>query len=151
MDVVENITLANLSAYAKPVIRFSEERKAAKKWVEKLDIRVPSLNTPVLYLSGGNQQKTSLAKWLETKPEVLILDEPTRGVDIGAKREIYEIIHHLASEGMACILISSEMLELIGLCHRVLVMREGKIVRELRDDEVTESAIMTAAVGIDAS
>lgn len=150
MDVVENITLANLSAYAKPIIRFSAERKAAKEWTEKLDIRVANLRAPVLYLSGGNQQKISLAKWLDTKPEVLILDEPTRGVDIGAKREIYEIIHRLASEGMACILISSEMQELIGLCHRVLIMRGGRIVKELRGDEITESAIMTAAVGIDA-
>ncbi|HWP30999.1 MAG TPA: sugar ABC transporter ATP-binding protein [Fimbriimonadales bacterium] len=150
MDVVENITLANLSAYAKPILRFSEERKAAKEWTEKLDIRVPNLHAPVLYLSGGNQQKTSLAKWLDTKPEVLILDEPTRGVDIGAKREIYEIIHRLASEGMACILISSEMQELIGLCHRVLVMRGGRIVKELRGDDISESAIMTAAVGIEA-
>ena len=102
-------------------------------------------------LSGGNQQKISIAKWLETKPKVIILDEPTRGVDVGAKREMYNLIQRLASEGMACIVISSELPEVIGLCHRVVVMREGKIVGELMDSELSEEAVMHLAAGVAAA
>ncbi len=151
MDAVENTTLANLDAYARPLLRRREEEAAAKRWVAKLDIRVGDLRAPVLFLSGGNQQKVSLAKWLETGPKVLILDEPTRGVDVGAKRELYLLIHSLAEQGLACLVISSEMQELIGLCHRVLVMRAGRIVGELSGMGLTEDAIMALAAGVEAA
>jgi ribose transport system ATP-binding protein len=151
MDTVENTTLANLDAYARPTLRKRDEEAAAKRWVEKLDIRVGDLRAPVLFLSGGNQQKVSVAKWLETGPKVLILDEPTRGVDVGAKRELYLLIRSLAEQGLACLVISSEMQELIGLCHRVLVMRSGRIVGELQGKAATEDAIMALAAGVEAA
>jgi ribose transport system ATP-binding protein len=151
MDVVQNVTLPNLSAYARPILLKGEEEKAAKSWVQKLDIRAGDLHAPVLYLSGGNQQKVSIAKWLELGPKVLILDEPTRGVDIGAKRELYQLIHDLAEQGMACLVISSELPELIGLCHRILVMRQGRIVGEVSGEGVTEEGIMMLAAGVQAA
>ncbi len=151
MDTIENITLANLRSYARPLIDRGSEREAAGQWVRRLDIRVGDLRAPTLYLSGGNQQKVSVAKWLELEPKVLILDEPTRGVDVGAKREMYGLIQELASSGMACIVISSELPELLGLCHRVLVMRHGRIVGELAGDEMTEEAIMVLAAGVEAA
>ena len=151
MDVVENITLPNLKAYARPILLKSEEEKAAKGWVQKLDIRAGDLRAPVLFLSGGNQQKVSIAKWLELGPKVLILDEPTRGVDIGAKRELYQLIHDLAAQGMACLVISSELPELIGLCHRILVMRQGRVVGEVSGDAMTEEGIMMLAAGVQAA
>lgn len=151
MDVVQNVTLPNLSAYARPILLKGEEEKAAKSWVQKLDIRAGDLHAPVLYLSGGNQQKVSIAKWLELGPKVLILDEPTRGVDIGAKRELYQLIHDLAEKGMACLVISSELPELIGLCHRILVMRQGRIVGEVSGEGVTEEGIMMLAAGVQAA
>jgi ribose transport system ATP-binding protein len=150
MSTVENATLANLSAYANPVVDRAKEKAAVQSWIEKLGIRVGDPEAAVLYLSGGNQQKVSLAKWLDGKPKVLLLDEPTRGVDVGAKREIYQLIAGLASEGLACLVISSEMTELIGLCHRVMVMREGRIVGELSEAQLTEEAIMHLAAGVDA-
>ena len=102
-------------------------------------------------MSGGNQQKIAIAKWLDTKPKVLILDEPTRGVDVGAKREIYNLIQSLAQQGMACVVISSDLPEIIGLCHRTLVMREGRIVGELAAEELTEEAVMRLAAGVEAA
>lgn len=151
MDVVENTTLANLSAYARPTLRKGHEQRAAEGWVKKLDIRAGNLRAPVLFLSGGNQQKVSLAKWLEVGPKVLILDEPTRGVDVGAKGEIYRLISQLASDGMACLVISSELPELIGLCHRILVLRNGRVVGELNGEGATEEAIMVLAAGVEAA
>ena len=98
-------------------------------------------------LSGGNQQKVSIAKWLQGKPSVIIFDEPTRGVDVGAKREIYNLIVRLASEGLAVVVISSELPEVIGLCHRVLVLRNGHCEGDLRGEELTEQRIMALASG----
>jgi ribose transport system ATP-binding protein len=149
--VIQNTTLANLDRYARPILDKKREKGATLGWVKALDIRAGDIEAPVLYLSGGNQQKVSLAKWLELKPSVLLLDEPTRGVDVGAKREIYELIVRLASEGMACLVVSSELMELIGLCHRVLVMREGRIVGELSGDGLTEKEIMVLAAGVEAA
>jgi ribose transport system ATP-binding protein len=101
-------------------------------------------------LSGGNQQKVLLAKWLEIAPRVLIVDEPTRGVDIGAKEEIYHLLHDLAAQGMTCIMISSEMNELLGLCHRIGVMRSGRLVTILDGPSATEDQIIHAA-GLEAT
>jgi ABC-type sugar transport system ATPase subunit len=114
-------------------------------------VRTPRSTVPINALSGGNQQKVLFAKWLLRRPRVLIADEPTRGVDVGAKRAIYNLIHSLASEGMAVLLISSELEEVLGLAHRVLVMRGGRIVRHLDGDEMTEDAIMSAAFATELS
>ncbi len=145
MTVTENITLASL---AKFWLNQRQEAGTAAEWVEKMGIRAGNLNGAVRALSGGNQQKVAIAKWLETKPDVLILDEPTRGVDVGAKREIYRLIADLAAQGLTCIVISSEMPELIGLCHRVLILREGVVTGELSGAEITESEMMRLGLGI---
>ncbi len=150
LSTTENATLANLAHYANPVVDRAQEKAAVEGWVQKLGIRVGDVDAPVGSLSGGNQQKVSLAKWLDTKPKSLILDEPTRGVDVGAKREIYQLVNGLAAEGMACLLISSEMTELIGLCHRIIVMRQGRIAGELSGTEMTEENIMRLAAGVGA-
>ena len=151
LSVVHNITLANLRAYGDAVVNQKKEHKSAQGWKKELDIRAGDFEDAVLNVSGGNQQKIAIAKWLDTKPRVLILDEPTRGVDVGAKREIYNLIQRLAGEGMACIVISSELPEIIGLCHRALVMREGRLVGELSGSELTEAAVMRLAAGVEAA
>jgi ribose transport system ATP-binding protein len=148
LSCTQNITLSNLRAYGNVVLNRQRERESAQSWKERLDIRSGDLDDAVVNVSGGNQQKIAIAKWLETKPKVLILDEPTRGVDVGAKREIYSLIQRLASDGMACVVISSELTEIIGLCHRAIVMREGKAVGELRDEELSEEAVMRLAAGV---
>ena len=150
LSTVHNTTLANLSKYG-AIVNRRREQESADQWRKSLDIRVGDMHAPVLFLSGGNQQKVSLAKWLETGPRVLILDEPTRGVDVGAKREIYNLIQKLASEGLACIVISSELPEIIGLCHRAVVMRDGKTVGEVSGANLTEEAIMYLAAGVAAA
>ncbi|HLO99427.1 MAG TPA: sugar ABC transporter ATP-binding protein, partial [Fimbriimonas sp.] len=144
MSINENIALATLRTLRNTRLR--SER--AEHWIKELAIKVPDAELPMTSLSGGNQQKCSIAKWLQTEPRVIILDEPTRGVDVGAKAEIYRIIADLAKSGLACIVISSEMPELIGLCHRVLVFRENAIVGELNGDEITEQAMMALAAGM---
>ena len=115
--------------------------------MQRLGIKAPSAATTVGNLSGGNQQKVAIAKWIATQPRIFMLDEPTRGVDVGAKFEIYGMLRELASQGVTVIIVSSELLELVGLCHRVLVMREGELVGELQGQEVVSEAIMRLAVG----
>jgi ribose transport system ATP-binding protein len=151
LSVIQNVTLPNVDAYAHPFLDAKLERRAAERWMQSLSIKAARPESAVMFLSGGNQQKVAIAKWLELKPKILILDEPTRGVDIGAKREIYDLIVNLAAEGMACIVISSEMTELVGLCHKVYVFREGRIVGSLAGDAITEQAIMTLAAGVAAA
>lgn len=148
MNVIENLTLANLKAYGYLPVNRRAEADSTKKWVSSFDIRAGDLEAPILYLSGGNQQKVSIAKWLETQPKILILDEPTRGVDVGAKREMYEHIHKFAEDGLACIVISSELPEIIGLCHRAIVMREGRYMGEVSGDDLNEQTIMRLAAGV---
>ena len=108
-------------------------------------MRTPNAAVPVYALSGGNQQKVLFAKWLLHRPRVLIADEPTRGVDVGAKRAIYELLQSLAADGMAVLLISSELEEVLGLAHRVLVMRGGEIVKRLDGEAITEDAVISAS------
>jgi len=146
MTVTENLTLASLAGFW---LNQAREAGTATGWVEKMGIRAGNLNGAVRSLSGGNQQKVAIAKWLDTKPDVLILDEPTRGVDVGAKREIYRLIADLAAQGLTCLVISSEMPELIGLCHRVLILREGRIAGEITGEEITEGEMMRLALGIE--
>ena len=118
------------------------ERKVAEDYRKALRIRTPSVHQKTMNLSGGNQQKVVLAKWLFTGPEVLILDEPTRGIDVGAKFEIYGIINELAASGKGVLMISSEMPELLGMCDRIYVMNEGALVGELGAAEATQERIM---------
>jgi ribose transport system ATP-binding protein len=151
LNVIQNITLANLKAYGNIVSNRQKERESSESWKKDLDIRAGDFDAPVISISGGNQQKIAIAKWLETKPKVLILDEPTRGVDVGAKREMYNLIQRLAEGGMACIVISSELPEIIGLCHRAIIMREGKVMGELKDEQLSEEAVMHLAAGVQAA
>ncbi|MEY3142108.1 MAG: hypothetical protein RLY21_601 [Planctomycetota bacterium] len=134
LSSIANMTLPSLDRHARlggARIDESGERAVARRWIDAFAIRCARPSAPISSLSGGNQQKFALARWLETQPRVLIIDEPTRGVDVGAKAEIYRIIADLAVKGLACVVISSELPELIGLSHRVLVMREGRLVGEV--------------------
>lgn len=148
-DIKFNITFSNLESLIKGrVINEKEEYVVANKYKEKLAIRAPSIKQKVLYLSGGNQQKVSLAKLLFTNPKLLILDEPTRGIDVGAKYEIYSLINRMVAEGISIIIISSELSELIGMCDRIYVMSEGRITGEVNKNEFSEHTIMELATNI---
>lgn len=148
MSVRENITLPSLDRHAHPLLSLASERAAAQKRITQLNVRPPKLEIPVGNLSGGNQQKVALARWLETNPRLLIVDEPTRGVDIGARQEIYRLLHVLTAGGLACLMISSELNEVLGMAHRILVMRQGRIAGELPADKATEQSIMALAAGV---
>lgn len=141
--IVKNISLANLAGVAlRGVIDKRREARVAEDYRKALAIRTPGVQQKVLNLSGGNQQKVVLSKWLFTEPQVLILDEPTRGIDVGAKYEIYTIMNDLAAQGRGVVMISSEMPELLGMCDRIYVMNEGRIVGELSRAEATQERIM---------
>jgi ribose transport system ATP-binding protein len=148
LKVNHNTTLISLKQYCHPFITAAEENQATNGYVDKLNIKVNTVEDTVKNLSGGNQQKVAFAKWFETDPRILILDEPTRGIDVNAKREIYGIIKAQAATGRSCIIISSELPELLGTCHRILVMRNGRISGEIQGDEATEEKIMYLATGI---
>ncbi|HNO95035.1 MAG TPA: sugar ABC transporter ATP-binding protein [Anaerolineales bacterium] len=142
-EIKDNITLANLEAIAeRGVINEPKELTVTREYRDKLNIKCSSILQLALNLSGGNQQKVVLSKWLFSNPDILILDEPTRGIDVGAKYEIYTIINQLASEGKAIILISSELPEVLGVCDRIYVMREGKIVGEMPAAEASQEIVM---------
>ena len=117
------------------------------QYVDELNIKTPSIEQKVVNLSGGNQQKVVLAKWLMTKPKLLILDEPTRGIDVGAKVEIYNIMNQLVASGVTVIMISSELPEVLGMSDRILVMREGEIVKELNWQDASQEKVMYYATG----
>jgi putative multiple sugar transport system ATP-binding protein len=142
-SIKENTTLAKLKKISKQgVINEQQEILAAEDFRKRLNTKTPSILQIAGNLSGGNQQKVVLSKWLFSDPRILILDEPTRGIDVGAKHEIYTIINNLAAQGMACILISSEMPEIIGMSDRIYVMSEGKITAELAGSTATQEEIM---------
>ena len=143
-DIKWNMTLASLSdRFSKhEVLQQDDEVHAAEDYRKKINIKTNSITQPVEALSGGNQQKVVLAKWMLSEPDVLILDEPTRGIDVGAKYEIYTIINQLAESGKAIIVISSEMPELLGICDRTYVLNEGEIAGELSKEEMDQEAIM---------
>ena len=150
-SVRDNISLAVLGRISVAhVVRRGEERRIADRFVKRLAVRTPSLEHLVANLSGGNQQKVVLARWLARRPQVLILDEPTRGVDVGAKAEIYHVINELAGEGIAIVVISSELPEILALADRVLVMQAGRITGELARSEATEERILALAMREDA-
>lgn len=143
MSVKRNTTLVNMKRVLRAgVISSSLEEKLSKEYADKLHVVTPSMETEVQYLSGGNQQKVVIAKWLFQNSEILFLDEPTRGIDVGAKAEIYRLINRMAKEGKTIIMISSEMPELLGLCDRIMVMHEGHKMGELNAAEATQEKIM---------
>jgi len=145
-DVKQNITIANLHAIAKrSVIDKNAEIVISNEYKESLNIKTPSVEQIVTNLSGGNQQKVSLAKWLFSKPNVLILDEPTRGIDVGAKFEIYTIMNQLVEDGMSIIMISSELPEVLGMSDRIYVVSAGEITGELPIEDATQESIMHLA------
>ena len=147
LPVEHNLTAAIPGKIApNGVIRRGLERGFSRKSVDDLSIRLASLSQPIIELSGGNQQKTILARWLLTEPEILILDEPTRGIDIGVKAEFYDMIGDLAEAGRAILLISSELPELLSLCDRILVMSEGRLTAEIPREDATQEIVMQAAV-----
>ena len=139
-----NTTLANLDAISNHgIIDKDKEYAIAVEYKEKLKTKCPTVEQNVGNLSGGNQQKVLLAKWMFADPDILILDEPTRGIDVGAKYEIYCIINQLVAEGKSVVMISSELPEILGMCDRIYVMNEGKIVGELAGSEATQELIMS--------
>jgi putative multiple sugar transport system ATP-binding protein len=144
-DIKNNVTLANLPGIAwRGIIDDQKESSVATQYRSMLKIRSSSIYQKTLNLSGGNQQKVVLSKWLFAHPQVLILDEPTRGIDVGAKYEIYTIINELASTGKGVIVISSEMPELLGICDRIYVMNEGRFVDEMPASEASQEKIMAS-------
>jgi ABC-type sugar transport system ATPase subunit len=148
LTVRENITLASLGSLVRSgFVRLRRERERAQEFVRALRIRTPGLEQEVVNLSGGNQQKVVIAKWLALKPRVLILDEPTRGIDIGAKAEVHHLMSELAAQGVAILMISSELPEILGMSDRILVMRQGRIAGELPRAEATQERIMALATG----
>ena len=130
------------------LVKEDEERTQVAEQMDSLQIKASSMEELVSHLSGGNQQKVMLARWLMTKPRVLIIDEPTKGIDIGARMSIYQIIHQLTEAGIGILMLTSDMVELIGLSDRTLVFYEGKIVKELSRGEITEERVMKAASGM---
>ena len=147
LSLQDNVTLMTLERYAHPLLDMKAGRDALKHAVSEFGIRTGDLSSRARMLSGGNQQKLALAKFLQPEPDVIVLDEPTRGVDVGAKRDIYFLIQRLAREGRAVIVISSELLELIGICHRVVVMRAGRVQATLAVDQLSEEALIAHATG----
>ncbi len=147
-SVSENVTLSSLAQLSRAgMVRPRPERRAVRDMLARVDVRGGGHAVVASELSGGNQQKLLFARSLLRDPRVLIADEPTRGVDVGAKRAIYELLASLTESGLSVLLISSDVEEILGLAHRVLVMRAGRIVAELTGDEATEAAIIGAAFG----
>jgi ABC-type sugar transport system ATPase subunit len=147
-NLVMNMTLPSIKKFSsKLVMDNNAERKVTEKYVDELNIKTPSLDVFVEKLSGGNQQKVVIGKWLITDSDVLILDEPTRGIDVGAKTEVYRLMNQLVENGVTVIMISSELPEIMGMSDRIVVMSEGKKTAELERNEVDQETIMKYATG----
>lgn len=146
MSVRENISICTLrDAVQAGFVRPQKERDMVQASIRDLSVRTPSTESPITSLSGGNQQKTIIGRWLLTQPRVLMLDDPTRGVDVGAKAELYRLMDQLCRNGIAMIMTSSELPELITVCDRILVLAEGELTGEFSREEATEQKIMEAA------
>jgi ABC-type sugar transport system ATPase subunit len=148
LSILKNMSMAELPHMRKGYIVERDERRMTEDYVKRLDIRLASVDEPVSSLSGGNQQKTVLARWLATKPKLLILDEPTHGVDVGAKSEIYELMRNLAREGVGIILISSELPEVLSIASRIVIMHEGRVTGIVDREGATEEMLMGYATGL---
>ena len=148
MPVRVNVTLADLSRISQAgLLNWPTERTVAQNWVAELDMRIASLEQAAVDLSGGNQQKLVMAKWLFRNAEVLMLDEPTRGIDVGAKAEIHDLLRRLAAVGKAILVVSSEVPELVALCDRILVLWRGQVAGEVHRDEFNEERILSLSCG----
>ena len=146
MDLSQNITLPILSEYARGGwLRKGKELEASQQAATQMAVKASSLWQKAKELSGGNQQKVVLAKWLSTYPRILMLDEPTRGIDVGTKASVHALMSELASQGMAILMISSELPEILGMSDRIIVMREGRVTAQLTRAEATQEKIMLAA------
>lgn len=151
MSVMKNSSIVMMNKVSKHgIINSAQEYETTRSYVEKLNIKTPNMEKEVMELSGGNQQKVVVAKWLSNEPQILIVDEPTRGIDVGAKKEIHNLISNLAKSGVAIIMISSEMPEILGMCDRIYVMHEGRIKSELSRGEATQEKIMEVILQEDA-
>jgi ribose transport system ATP-binding protein len=147
MNIAQNISLANITKIEHwGFLNESLENSMAKKYLSELNIKAASPHQIVEELSGGNQQKVVLAKWLATQPNILLLDEPTRGIDVKAKNEIYKLIGNLASSGIAIVMISSELPEILSISDRIIVLSEGKISGEFSPTAATEEKLLEAAI-----
>jgi rhamnose transport system ATP-binding protein len=143
-----NITLASLKRLSGLTgMNFGKEKKIAAEYTRRLGVKTSAIYNAVSTLSGGNQQKVALSRWLVTQPSVLILDEPTQGVDVGAKAEIHELMTELAEQGVAILMISSEMPEILGMCDRIAVMNAGTIVKVFERADATQDRILSVALG----
>ena len=148
MSIRENITLASIASHVKGVfLSRSSEREATRELGRRLDVRAASWEQTLGELSGGNQQKVVIAKWLAVRPKVIILDEPTKGIDVGSKAAVHDFIGELAEEGLAVMLISSELPEIMGLADRVVVMHEGRVATTFSRGAWSAEAIVSAATG----
>jgi rhamnose transport system ATP-binding protein len=148
LPIQHNITLPILSKFGF-FTRRRAEAQLARRFAEQLELKAHHLNQHVAELSGGNQQKVVLGKWLATDPKVIILDEPTKGIDIGSKAAVHRFISELVSRGLSVILVSSELPEVLGLADRVVVMRQGRVVREFDRADATPETVVAAASGVD--
>jgi rhamnose transport system ATP-binding protein len=148
-SIERNIALASLDGIQRAgLIPRGAERRFAKDWALRLQLKYGKLTSPVWTLSGGNQQKAVLAKWLARKPSLLIVDEPTRGIDVGTKAEVHRLLSELAAQGVAVLMISSELPEVLGMADRIVVLFEGRVMQEFARADATEDAIMHAATGL---
>ena len=149
LSIFQNVTLPSLSRTSKNgFLRLAEEFRLTREYTSRLDLRAASLDSSVGNLSGGNQQKVVIAKWLATKPKIIVLDEPTKGIDIGSKAAVHEFMAELSSQGLAVIMVSSEIPEILGMSDRVIVMREGRMVAELEKEDLNPETLVRYAAGI---
>jgi ABC-type sugar transport system ATPase subunit len=147
LTVRKNLTLANLRAYGRSLfLNERDERDRARHWVDRMEIRTPSIDQSITSLSGGNQQKVVVSRWLETQANIMIMHEPTRGIDVGAKVEIYTVMDELCKQGVGILMFSSEMPQLLAIADRILVMSEGHITGEFSHAEATQELLMERAV-----
>ncbi|NLJ37927.1 MAG: sugar ABC transporter ATP-binding protein, partial [Candidatus Atribacteria bacterium] len=148
LPVLDNLVMASYINNRSEIVSLREDAKNAKEFVKKLNIVTPTIHQKVVFLSGGNQQKVVLGKWFLTNGQIFIFDEPTVGIDVGAKEEIYKLMVNLLKEGKSIIMISSDMMELLAMSDRINVMRDGEIVAELQKNEFSEENILKYSIGV---
>jgi ribose transport system ATP-binding protein len=148
LTVKDNICLPSVERFSRlGFVSGKQENHQAKKYIRELQIKTPGMQQKVMYLSGGNQQKVVMSKWLCTEADILIFDEPTRGIDVGSKVEIYKLMNDLTAEGAAILMISSDLPEILGMSDRIIVMHEGRITAEYSSEEATQEKILHSALG----
>ncbi|ODN70555.1 Ribose import ATP-binding protein RbsA [Methylobrevis pamukkalensis] len=149
LPIYQNVSLPSLARTSRRgFLRLAEEFRLARDYTSRLDLRAASLDQDIASLSGGNQQKVVIAKWLATRPKVIIVDEPTKGIDIGSKAAVHAFVSELAADGLSILMVSSEIPEIMGMADRAIVMREGRIVAEFSRGEMTAEKLVRAAAGI---